>query len=170
MKNSALSLLIILFLAPPLMHSGEKKELKWKNLDAGITEAKKTKKKILMDIYTDWCVWCKKLDKEVYTDEKVAGYLDSHYVLVKLNAESGKKVAYKGEKLSETEIAQGFGVTGYPTLIFLEPNGDAINRIPGFLTAEQIMPILHFIGEGHYKKMSWLEYQQKNGITGKAVN
>jgi len=169
MRKILFALLIIL--AVPLIgRGGDKPELKWRKFEAGLAEAKKSGKKILLDVYTDWCVWCKKLDKEVYGNEKIAEYLNNQYVLIKLNAESKVKVKYKGEKLTEMELAQGFGVKGYPTIIFLEPNADAINKLGGYVGPDEFLPIAKFIGEDHFKKMSWEDYKIKNGIRDKIVN
>jgi thioredoxin-related protein len=157
-----LSALLLITLSTSLGHTGDTTELKWRKLDDGIAEAKKSNKKILLDVYTDWCKWCKKLDTEVYVDPKVAEYLSKAYIPVKLNAESGAKVNYKGKNLREIDIAQVFGVNSYPTIIFLDSKGEPIDRLGGFVDAERFLPIIKFIGTDAYKKMSWEDYQKKN--------
>lgn len=160
-KYFLLSLLTILITITGL--AGDKIELKWKNFDVGISEAKQTKKKILLDVYADWCKWCKKLDAEVYAEPKVAAYLNKHYILIKVNGESNNKLTYKNEKMTEQQLSQGFGVTGFPTIIFLESNGDAIDKLGGFVPADRFLPILQYIGEDHYQKMKWDEFLKKKG-------
>ena len=59
------------------------------------------------------------------------------------------------------QLAQGFGVTGYPTTIFLEPNGDAITSISGYIRANEFINIIKFVGGDHYKNMKWEEYLKK---------
>src|SRR6266849_719012 len=78
-----------------------KPELKWKAFDNGFLEAQKGKKKVMLDVYTDWCGWCKKLDRDVYGDEQVSRYLNDKYVVVKLNAEDTSIVSYKDKKYSK---------------------------------------------------------------------
>ena len=142
--------------------AGEKAELKWRSFDAKtLAEAKKKDKKFLVDVYTTWCRWCKRLDEDVYGNEKIAAYIGEKYIAVKINAESDAKINYKDTVLSEMGFARAFGVTGYPTILFLEPDGDAITSLGGYVPAERFLPIAKFIGEDHYKKMSWQDYLNK---------
>lgn len=60
----------------------------WLGFNEGLSKAAKEKKLVLIDVYTDWCIWCKEMDKNVYTDKSVIDYMNKHYVPVKLNAES----------------------------------------------------------------------------------
>ena len=155
------SILITLILSSTTLISGEKTSLQWKNFNDGIAQAKKTNKKILLDVYTDWCGWCKKMDEEVYTNKDIASYLADRYIVVKLDAESESKLNYDDKTMSEMQLAQGFGVTGYPTTIFMKANGDAITLVAGYIPAETFIEVITFIGEDHYKKMKWEEYVSK---------
>ncbi len=136
-------------------------EMKWLSFDKGLEQAKTGKKKILVDVYTDWCGWCKKMDKEVFNHELVAPYLSNQYVLIKLNAESDAAASYKNQKTSERGLAQAFGVTGYPTLLFLESNGEYITPLPGYVKAEDFLPILKYFSEDHYKTKQWNVYLEE---------
>ena len=157
------AILISLFvLSAHALTAGDKQELKWKTFDAGFAEAKKSNKKIMVDIYTDWCGWCKRLDKDTYSNGKVMDYLSSQYVVIKLNAESKNKVTFKDKEYSEAGIAQALGATGYPTIVFFESSGEPITSIPGYVDAERFLPVITFIGDGLYKSMTWEEYQKKN--------
>lgn len=142
--------------------SGTKSLLQWRTFDAGFSEAKKTGKKVLLDVFTDWCVWCKRLDKNVYGDPRVADYLNEHYIPVKLNPESKTNITYRDTAYSSGQFAQGFGVTGYPTIIFFEPDGRPIDRLGGYVDANQFLPIIRFIGEDFYKKMTWDDFQKQS--------
>ena len=141
--------------------AGNKLELRWNTLDSGLAKAKKSDKKLMVDFYTTWCGWCKRLDRDVYGNEQIARYLNQQYILVKINAESGAKVTYKDTTYSETEFARAFGVTGYPTIIFFDSEGKPITSLGGYVGPERFLPIVKFIGEDHYRKMTWEEYQQK---------
>jgi thioredoxin-related protein len=91
--------------------------------EVALSRAKKEKKHVLLDFYTDWCGWCKRLDKDVFAVEsfqkEAAGVLG-----VKINA----------EKLPE--LAQKFGVSSYPRLFVLDPSGAVVERIQGYLNLE----------------------------------
>lgn len=138
--------------------AGEKSKLRWFSFEQGLTEAKKANKKVLVDVYTDWCGWCKKMDSETYSDAGIADYLQKNYVLVKLNAESRRTQAYNGKQYSEQELAGGFGVTGYPTTLFLKPTGEAITVLPGYADASQFKTVLSYIAEDHYLTTKFQDY------------
>jgi thioredoxin-related protein len=155
--------LFICVTSSSFVHAGNKVELKWNKFDEGLALAKKNNKKILVDVYADWCKWCKKMDAEVFSSDTIAPYLQKNYILIKLNGESQEKLNYKDEKMTASAFAQGFGVTGFPTVIFLEPTGDAITKVSGFIDAQNFLPMITFFGDDHYKKMTWQEYFAKYG-------
>jgi len=141
--------------------SGSESSLSWKTFDEGITLARQTNKKMLVDVYTDWCSWCKKMDSEVYTDKSVIDALNGSFVLVKLNAESEQRVYYEGKTLTETQLASAVGVTGYPSTLFFDSSGKPITLLPGYVPAPKFLPILRYIGENHYQTVSFEDYLAK---------
>jgi thioredoxin-related protein len=161
MRRFALGFFVFVAIFGHDVQAGDKPELKWKSFDAGFAEAKKTNKKIMLDIYTDWCGWCKRLDKDTYGNEKVMEYLNQQYIVIKLNAESTSKVNYQDKTYTEASLAQAFGATGYPTIVFFDSNGEPINSLGGYLNAEKFLPVITYIGDDHYKSMTWEEYQNK---------
>jgi tetratricopeptide (TPR) repeat protein len=96
-------------------------------LDSAEVLAGSQNKNIMIDYYTDWCVPCKELEKYVFDDSAISGFINQHYVSVKVNAESryGNIV---GEKL---ELQKA-----YPTVIFLKSSGKEIDRIVGTLNPD----------------------------------
>jgi thioredoxin-related protein len=168
-RSFAAALLLILLAATgsvPQSPAGGKNDdkktppalLQWTRLDTAVTRASAEKKAVLLDVYTDWCGWCKKMDKEVFVDPAVAGVLSSKFALAKVNGESKAEFTYKGKKTDGIGIARNFGVRGYPAIIFLDSNGDMLTMIPGFLDAEQFLPVVLFIGNREYEKMEWADY------------
>ncbi|MBI5471744.1 MAG: DUF255 domain-containing protein [Ignavibacteriae bacterium] len=135
--------------------------LTWRSFDEGIAEAKKVNKKILIDIYTDWCSWCKVMDAKTYSDKNVIEYLSKKYVLIKLNAESAKKLTYKKQQLTERELAAGFGITGYPSTLFLNADGEPITVYPGFADASKFKMVTSFIAEDHYLNTKFEDYASR---------
>jgi len=114
-------------------------------------------------VFTDWCGWCKKMDKEVYTSRLVESALNKNFILVKLDAESQKKLTYDGKQFSEQEFAQALGVTGYPTTVFLQPDARPITSLPGYVEGDRFATILAYIGDDHYKSASFDDYLTKSG-------
>ncbi len=137
---------------------GEKTGLRWLGLEDALAEASSSNKKILIDVYTDWCGWCKTMDRQTYSNSNVMALLNKHYVLVKLDAESTERVMYKGEAYTKIEFSAAFGITGYPSTIFLKPDGEAITIYPGFADAAKFSKVLSFLGEDHYLHKTFEEF------------
>ncbi len=103
--------------------AGAAEKVRWvPGVEAAKKEAAKGKKLVMVDFYTDWCGYCKKLDKETYPDPAVVKELKANYVSVKLNAEK-----------EGANLAKRFNVTGYPTILFLTSGGKEVTRIPGYM-------------------------------------
>lgn len=158
MKKYFLFLLLTTVFTLISVHAGDKTEIKWRKFDSGLAEAKKMNKKVFIDVYTDWCKWCKKLDAEVYSDQKVVDYINKYYIPVKMNGESNESVKFKDQSFTEATLSQAFGVSGFPTLIFLAANGDPIEKIGSYLPTDQFLQVAEFIGEDHYKKTKWDDF------------
>ena len=92
--------------------------------EAAAKSARASKKLLMIDFYTDWCHYCKKLDAEVYPHPKVVQFC-GQLVSVKLNAER-----------EGMALAKKYGVTGFPTVLYLDAEGNEWGRMPGFLPAE----------------------------------
>lgn len=108
-------------------------EIKWeKDLATAIKKAKSKNLPIMIDIYTDWCSWCKELDKNTYANEKVIETAKK-IVSVKLNPETSKE----GE-----EIAKKYGVKGYPTILFINADGFVLENVGGYVEGEKFVPYM----------------------------
>ncbi len=98
--------------------------------EEALDRARAEKRLVLVDIYTDWCGWCKKLDREVFGDPKVAE-ASRNLVAIRVNAEKG------GES-----VARRFDVQGYPTVLFVDGSGNVVKRIDGFVSSAEMLRIL----------------------------
>ena len=169
-KLMAFFLLTLIVISPVLVLSESSKtpEVSWVSYDKGLETAKKQKKHILVDFYTSWCGWCKRMDKDTYTNSEVKKLLTDNYVAVKLNAESNKSLSINGKNVTERQVAQDFRVSGFPTTCFLKPDGERIACLPGYAGPEQFTNILSYIKDKAYEKEMRLEdyikeKQQKKG-------
>lgn len=103
-------------------------EIVWApTFELGMKKAKAKNLPVMVDLYTDWCGWCKRLDQDVYTNREVKALAASDFVSIKLNPEKDKR----NGKL--------FKVTGYPTIIFTDPSGKELHPIVGYLPAERFL-------------------------------
>lgn len=133
----------------------------WRGWDDGLAEAAKREVPVVVDVYTDWCGWCKRMDRDVYARADVREYLEANFVPVKINAESSTKASYMGKDLTSRTLAAGFRVTGYPTTIFLRADGKHMVSVPGYIPREQFMLVLRYIAEGHMDRgVDFRDFQQ----------
>lgn len=150
-------------------------ELKWYTWEEAIELCKTKPKKLCVDVYTDWCSWCKRMDKGTFTDPKVMEYLAANYYPVKFNAEQKESIEFKGQTFTyvSPEQTKGRGVhtlayallngkMGYPSLVYLDETQVPIIISPGYKEAPDLMTELTFISEGHYKTTTWEEYKSKH--------
>ena len=152
------SALVFTLLLPLVACSGEKSRLTWMSFSDGVREAQRTHKKLLVDVYTDWCGWCKRMDATTYADANLAKYLNAHYILVKLDAESPRAQTFQGKQFTEQQLAGAFGVTGYPSTLFLKAEGELITVYPGYADAQRFGNVVAFIAEDHYLTRSFDEF------------
>jgi thioredoxin-related protein len=96
------------------------------DLASATAEARRTGKIMMVDVYTDWCGWCKKLDTDTYADDGVIKGA-ARFVALKLNPEKGA---------SARQFAEKYGVSGYPTILFVEADGTLANKVVGYVEAE----------------------------------
>lgn len=135
----------------------------WVSFDEGLQMAKDQKKKVLVDLYTDWCTWCKKMDAETYPHALVAKELKSNFISIKLNAESSDQVTFNGQTMTSAQFAQAVGVTGYPSTLFLDESLQPITVVPGYAPPEQFAKILSFFSGDHYKNTDFQSYLNQIG-------
>ncbi|MBU6342759.1 MAG: DUF255 domain-containing protein [Bacteroidetes bacterium] len=159
------------FFTPNQQNNSE--ELKWYTWEEAVELNKKTPKKIIVDVFTDWCGWCKKMDKSTFIDPKVTAYLAQNFYPVKLNAEQRADINFNGERFAYVDTGNGRGVhtlayalldgnMSYPTVVYLNEKFERIMISPGFKDAEGIMTELTFAAEEHYTKQSFQDYQKNH--------
>ena len=120
-------------------------------------------KKVLIDFMADWCVYCKKMDKEVFPKKNVQAALNKYFYKVKINVESKDHITYRGKTYTKAQFAQAFGVSGLPTYVFMDSKGDFIAGQPGYIPAPDFARMLSYIGSDAYKKMSFKTFSTSSG-------
>jgi thioredoxin-related protein len=155
----SLLLLALLFALTSFVTAPPACAVEWLHWNAGLEAARASGRPILVDVYTDWCGWCKRMDADVFAKPDVSGYLASHFVTVRLNAESGELATWQGRNYSARSLASTFNVSGYPTQIFLTSAGDHLANVPGYQPRERFLLLLRYVGDGHMaRNEGWDDY------------
>ena len=164
-------LVIVLFLTASGKQQ-EKGSVNWLTLEEAIKRSESEKRKFFIDVYTDWCGWCKVMDRNTFSDPKVAEVLNTEFYPVKFDAEQTGDITFQGRVFKF--IPQGNKGThelaaallnnrlSYPTVVFTDENFSMIFPIPGYRDAPEFHKIMTFFSEDHFLKgkEAWNEFQK----------
>ncbi len=147
----------------PSMHD----KLAWIDMNTLNVNMRSESKPVLIDLYTNWCYWCKVMDKKTYTNSKVISYISEHFYPVKFDAESKGNVQWKNidYKYNEAYKVNDFtlyvtnGQLSFPTTVIVPDEKSDPIAIAGFLEPKELEPILKYFGEGTYKKQDYKTFR-----------
>ena len=115
------------------------------DVEKALLDAKNSNKMIFVDVYTEWCSWCKKLDRETFVHNdflKIA----PNFILLKVDAD--RLPWFKGK----------YNIRAYPTLLFLDKNGVLIQKILGFKMVKDLLPVMEKMLQLHSQRgLEWFE-------------
>lgn len=131
-------------------------EIKWMTMKDAVAAQKKNKKPIFIDAYTVWCGPCKMLDKNTFSDPKVAEVINEKYNAVKFNAEGNEEIQFNGKLYANPnyqearknarnamhQFTEFLRVPGYPTMVVINSEGKIEKSIIGYNTPEDLLPQL----------------------------
>jgi thioredoxin-related protein len=123
--------------------------IKWSSYDEGMSLSKKQGKKVFLYFWADWCGYCKKMEKETFSEKEVTAILNKKYISIKINSDA------------EQRLATQYFVRGLPTIWFLSEKGEKISNLPGYVAPDFFVPILRYIDSDSYKKMTFKEFLGK---------
>jgi len=176
MKKVLLSALLLLvvtafFAFRPEANTPEPaEEVKWYTWEEAIALTEENPKKLFIDMYTDWCGWCKRMDATTFRDPEVVKLLNTEFYPVKFDAEQKEDVVYKDHtfkfidsgRRGVHELAYSLldGNLGYPSYVYLDEAQRRITISPGYKPADKMTVELEFISGNHYKNSSFEEYMK----------
>lgn len=144
-------------------------DINWISIDEAVELAEKDGKKILVDVYTDWCGWCKKMDQSTYKDSRNVTYINENFHAVKFDAEQKESITIgdktykfvaKGRRgYHELAVELLKGRLSYPTTSFLNSDFSPLYNVPGYIDAEKMNTILSFTNEEAYKTQDFQAYE-----------
>ena len=166
MKKAFLILLFVSML--PIFGNAQK--INWMTFQEAIKLNETAPKKIFIDVYTDWCGWCKKMDQTTFQDTAVIAYMNENYYAVKFNAECNDTIVFgeytfvnesgisgrKGTHQLASALLQGR--LSYPSYVFMNEKNQLITVAPGYIEAKEFLPILQYIGTDAYLRQTFKDY------------
>ncbi len=137
--------------------------IQWMSIEEAQEAMKTQKKKLFIDLYTDWCGWCKKMDATTFKDPNVAQFMNQYYYAVKFNAEQKDTVNFNnfdfynlnpGGKRGTHLFAYSLldGQMSYPSYAILDENLNRIHVIPGYKKPAPFAGTLLFFGTNQYQQ------------------
>jgi thioredoxin-related protein len=160
---------VIFFLASGvLLAQDAANSIQWMSWEEAVERSEKEPRKFLVDIYTDWCGWCKRMDATTFQEPHLAAYINQHYYPIKFNAEQREEISFRGKSYEfvnkgkhgyhelAAEITQGR--LGYPTLVFLNEDMEVIQAINGYREPLEFEQIVTYFGGDYHRRMPWERY------------
>jgi thioredoxin-related protein len=148
-------------------------QIKWMTWDEAVVANEKHPKKIFVDVYTDWCGWCKRMDQTTFQDSALVDYMNKHFYAIKFNAEQKETITWKGYEFKW--IAGGRNgynelaaiilerQMSYPSFVLLDEEFIRIMISPGYKDAPAMLKQLMFAAEEAYQNGgTWEAYQSKS--------
>lgn len=152
----------------------QKEKIKWHSISELDNLLKTDPKPVFIDAFTDWCIWCKRLDQNTFSNPVIADILSNKYHAVKFNAEGKDPVSFHGQKFindgksgaaHQLAVALLKGQLSYPTVVFMDEKGQLLTPVPGYRDAKEMEPILSYFSDKAYEKQTFQEFQK--GFKGK---
>ena len=152
------------------LSSNAQESVKWLSFEEAITLNKENPKPILVDVYTDWCGYCKKMDLNTYANKTISDYINKNFYAVKLDGEEKKDIIFNDHTFKfQKQGRRGYhqlpatlmdGKLSYPTTIILSKDEKVLDKIPGYLDKKIMEKVLVFFSEEYYKTKKWKDFEK----------
>lgn len=147
-----------------------KAQINWLSWEEAQAKNKNEPRKFIVDVYTQWCGWCKKMDKATFQQADISSYINKNYYAVKFDAETKSDINFKDKVFKYVKQGSGgyhqlaaeitFGKLSYPTIVFLDEKLNVIQPIPGYKDPYSLDKIMKYFAEDYYKTTPWKKYEE----------
>lgn len=144
----------------------------WMTFEEAMAAVKNEKRKVLISVHTEWCGWCKHMDKTTFQDPNIIKFINEKFYAVKLDAEQKEDITtpekvYKFEKgdgkergFHQLAVALTMGRLTLPSTVFLDENFRVLQPIPGYKDPKTFEMMMTYYGDDHFKRTPWTVYQK----------
>jgi thioredoxin-related protein len=156
--------LVLTLLASLPLRADKPATVHWVPFTLATQNAAAKGKYVFVDVYTDWCEYCKQLDAVTFRADPVLAELDKHFISAKLNAESPTPVVWKGRKMTSAQLSGVWRVDGFPTMMFLNSKGEVIGSFSSYADPKLMVKLLTYISSGaRERKINFEDYVKGSG-------
>ncbi len=166
------SLVLLSSYSPMGVETDNKGGINWIDFEEAVKLSEKKNKPIFIDVYTNWCGWCKVMDKKTFSQPEIIDYINKNYYAVKLNAERKDTINFKGKEYVFVKSGRrGYHQLAaillhkrlsYPTVVFLVDNSSLVFPHIGYQPPDKLSVLLKYYIEEDYKKTDINTYIQNN--------
>lgn len=179
MKRVLLFAVALMVMSPALMAKKKspapspapEEEIHWiTSIDELQAKMAQSPKKVIIDMYTGWCGWCKRMDAATYTNPALIKYVNNNFYAVKFDAERKDTIHFQGKNyfFAPEYKANGFalellkGSMSYPTTVFMLENFQQPTPIPGYRDVKEMEIFLTYFGDNAYRHQSFDNYSKEH--------
>ena len=131
------------------------------DFNTGLARAQAENKPVFLYFGRYGCAWCDHVNRKTFSDPGLKQLYSEHYVLVYVDAESGKRIRLpSGERITEAELGTRLGAFATPLFVYMSPEGRQLAKIPGFKTVKDFQDYDAYVRGGHYERQGLLEFLQ----------